>query len=115
MANETPNAPAFAGFPLVKYHPVYGARSANDPNEAATMFQPSHDWFATAEEADMHRTDREAQQVIHYNRQLKVDSKVAAVNGDEPAPLTGEGAPKGIVRNSVAATESLNAGNAEPL
>lgn len=108
-------APAFAGFPQTKYHPVYGARAVGDPNEAATIFQPPHNWFDTAEEADAHRTDREAQQVIHYNQRLKVDANVALNNGGEALPLTGDEAPKGIVRNSVAAQESIDAGNAEPI
>lgn len=108
-------APSFAGFPQTKYHPVYGARAVNDPNEAATIFQPPHNWFDTAAEADAHRTDREAQEVIHYNTRLKVDANVALNNGGEAIPLTGDDAAKGIVRNSVAAQESIDAGNAEPI
>jgi hypothetical protein len=103
-------APAtFVGFPQTKYHPVYGKREVVDPNEAATVFTPPHDWFDTPGEADMHRTEREAQQVIHYNQTVKVEDKVARVKGEEP-----EADRQGIVRNSVQAQESLDAGT-EPV
>lgn len=108
-------APAFSGFPLTKYHPVFGAKTVNDPNEAATVFQPPHNWFDTAGAADMARTDREAQEVIHHNLSEKVAANVAINNGEDPAPLTGDEAPKGIVRNSVQAQESIDKGNAEPI
>jgi hypothetical protein len=109
----TGKAPVFAGFPKNKYHPVYGLRVIADPNEEATLM-PKHNWFDTAEEADAHRTEREAQQVIHYNARVRVDG---ALNGSAPTTMddkavTGE---EGIVRNSVAATESLKSGFAEPL
>ncbi len=102
----------FAGYPVTKYHPVYGRKDANDPNEAATLFQPPHNWFDTAGAADMARTDREAQQVIQNNLAVKVAAKTAIVNGDEP-PKEEDRA--GIVRNSVQAQESVDAGKVEPL
>ena len=108
-------SPAFVGFPTTKYHPVLGKQEAHDPNEAAALFQPPHNWFETAGQADMARTDREAQQVIVNNLRIKIDSKNAVINGGEPIPLVGDGAPKGIVRNSVQAQESVDAGKAEPL
>ena len=108
-------AATFVGFPKRRYHPVFGSREAKDPNESATIFQPSHDWFDTPEEADMHRTDREAGEAVHYNQRLKVDARVAQATGKQVPPVRGEGAPQGIVRNSVAAQESLNKGNPEPL
>lgn len=89
--------PATGGFPTAAFHPVYGRRDIKDANDAVGL---SSDWFNTAEEADMHRTEREAQMVVHQNRDVKVAD---AVSSD------------GVVRNSVAATESLNAGRAEPL
>ena len=108
-------SPSFAGYPLTKYHPVFGAKTVNDPNEGATVFQPPHNWFDTAGAADMARTDREAQEVIHYNQRLKVDANVALNNGGDAVPLTGDDAPEGIVRNSVQAQESIDKGNAEPI
>lgn len=102
--------PSFAGFPQTKWHPVYGARSVKDPNEAATVFQPPHNWFATPEQADAARTDREAQQVVHHNLATKVAQKNATLNGEE---LPGDR--KEIVRNSATAQANLDAGRAEPL
>jgi hypothetical protein len=106
-------ARGFVGFPKLKYHPVYGAREIKDPNEEAGL-QPAHNWFNSAEEADAHRTDREAQMVVHYNARVKVDGAVGGVEPMDPnnKAVTGE---DGIVRNSVAATESVKAGNLEPL
>jgi hypothetical protein len=97
----TTAAASFPGYPLTKYNPVLGARTANDPNEAATLFQPEHDWWPTAAEADMHRTDREAGIAIHHNMRTKLGHFDEA----EQAP----------VRNSVQAQESLDTGGAEPL
>ena len=102
----------FAGYPVTKYHPVFGRKDANDPNDAATFFTPPHNWFDTAGEADMHRTDREAQQVILHNLNTKVADKVALVNGEDLPSKADRG---GIVRNSVQAQESVDAGKVEPL
>lgn len=99
----------FVGFPVVKYHPVYGKRVANDPNEAHDLFQPVTDWFDSPGEADMHRTDAEAQQVIHHNRHVKHQHHMAALDGREPELVAGP------VRNSVQAQESLDAGHPEPM
>jgi hypothetical protein len=106
-------APAFAGYPITKFHPVYGSRSVNDPNEAAQVFQPPHNWFETAGAADAARTDREAQQVVFHNLQTKVAQKHAQLNGEEDPTANQDR--QTIVRNSVQATESLNAGRSEPL
>jgi hypothetical protein len=111
----TGGAASFAGYPMTKYHPVYGAKSVNDPNEGATTFQPAYNWFDSAAEADAHRTDREAQEVIHYNARAKVDTLVAVNNGGEAIPTTGDNAPEGIVRNSVQAQEAIDAGKVEPI
>lgn len=101
-----------AGFPKTKYHPVLGAITVKDPNEVAALL-PAHDYFDTAEEADMHRTSREADQVIAHNTAIKVAAKLQGKPVDLQDPVNvGAG---GVVRNSVAATESLKSGGAEPL
>jgi hypothetical protein len=107
-------APNFAGFPKTKFHPVYGARMVNDPNEEASLPQPLRNWFDTAEEADAHRTQREAEQAMHYNNRVKVDG---AMKEDGTADLSDPAVmgDAGIVRNSVSATESLKSGFGEPL
>ena len=84
-------------FPSVAFHPVFGRQEISDANAGAAL---GPDWFNTAEEADMHRTETEAQMVVHQNRDIKVADAVAS---------------DGVVRNSVAATESLDAGKPEPL
>lgn len=89
--------PTTGGFPSAAFHPVYGRRDIKDANEAVGL---DKDWFNTAEEADMHRTEREAQMVVHQNRDVKVADAVATA---------------GVVRNSVAATENIAAGRPEPL
>ncbi len=89
--------PDRGGFPTVAYHPVYGRRELKDANEAVGL---NSDWFNTAEEADLHRTEREAQMVVHQNRDVKVGDAVAT---------------SGVVRNSVAAQENVDAGRPEPL
>ena len=96
-------AATFAGFPKTKYNPVFGALTAADPNEAASVFQPTHDWFDTPGEADMHRTDREAGMVVHQNMRDKLDGMAAAQDGRKP------------VRLSVQAHESMAAGGLEPV
>ena len=94
------------GFPSTVFHPVLGARSLKDANEAVGL---GPDWFNTAEEADLHRTDTEAQMAIHKNRAVKVSDLEALEEGQhEDDRLT-------VVRNSVAADASFKQGNAEPL
>ena len=102
----------FAGYPKTMYHPVFRARTANDPNEAAQMFQPPHNWFPTGELADMARTDREAQQALHHNLSVKVADKLAAANGEDAPSAKPEN--EGVVRNSNQAQTSLDAGT-EPV
>lgn len=107
-----PKKQSFAGYPKIKYHPVKGAVTIEDPNEEAAL-SPPHDYFDTAGEADAHRTEREAQQVIHHNTSVKVAAKLDGKSVDLNDPMAnGTG---GVVRNSVQATESLNATGAEPL
>jgi hypothetical protein len=109
-----PSSSSFAGFPKTKFHPVYGAREVKDPNEEAGLTQPLRNWFDTAAEADAHRTQREAEQVAHYNNRVKVDG---AMKEDGTADLSDPAVmgDAGIVRNSVSATESLKSGFGEPL
>jgi hypothetical protein len=113
MPDDAGTRTSFVGFPQTKYHPVYGARVVNDPNEAASLPGPAHNWFNTPGEADMHRTDREAQQVIHHNRSVKIGDKLAFVNGEEPPTQVNQDR-NAIVRNSVQAQESLDRGT-EPV
>ena len=88
---------AAGGFPSTVYHPVLGARTLTDANEATTL---NSDWFNTAEEADMHRTETEAQMAVHKNQTVKAAEMAADAE---------------VVRNSVAADASLKAGFPEPL
>jgi hypothetical protein len=87
----------FRGYPKKKWHPVHGAKEARDPNEEAELFD--RNWFDTPEAADAARTQREADIVVHKNQRVHVD----------------EHEERGVVRNSVQAQESLDAGNLEPL
>jgi hypothetical protein len=58
----------------------------NDSNEANELPGPAHNWWPTAEEADMHRTDLEAQEVIHHARSWKNEVNLAMIDG-EPLPI----------------------------
>ena len=87
--------PQTGTFPSVAYHPVFGARPLKDANEVMSL---GPDWFNTAEEADMHRTQAEAEMVTHNNTSLLVK------DGME----TGS-----VVRNSVAETEAVVASTLE--
>lgn len=92
------------GWPLVRFHPVFGRKEFADPYEAAEFGQDDSkgDWrFKTAEAADLARTDTEAGMVIANNMRTKLGQH------DE--------AKTGVVRNSVAAQESLDSGHNEPL
>lgn len=100
------------GYPKDRFHPVYGKVTFANPTDELRQCVPAHNWFDTAEQADAHRTDREAQDVIHYNRRVRANGALTDGVAEYDPEVTGEA---GIVRNSVAATESLKAGNAEPL
>jgi hypothetical protein len=110
------NARSFVGFPQTKFHPVHGKRVVNDPNEAASLPGPAHNWFDTAGEADMHRTDLEAQEVIHNARRVKLARHQAEIDGKDAPVVPGPDNPDepGIVRLSVQAEESLRSGGVEP-
>lgn len=97
-------------FPAEVWHPIHGGRIVTDPNDLAKL---GPDWFETAEIADAHRTWTEAKVTMHHNQAVKVaEATGKTVENPEPGPVD---APQGVVRNSVAATESLDAGNPEPL
>jgi hypothetical protein len=97
---ETANEPRrrFAGYPKRKWHPIHGAKDANDPNEEAEFFD--RNWFDTPEAADAARTQREADIVVHRNRDCLVEEHDKR---------------QGVVRNSVAAQESRDQGRLEPI
>lgn len=113
----------FIGYPKTLYHPTLGARTIEDPNGEAELPGPQHNWWPTPGEADMHRTDLEAQEAIHQARRWKNDVNVAMIN-DEPVPvdtpdLDKDGTPINTetnlpVRLSVQAEENLKTGGIEP-
>jgi hypothetical protein len=116
--------PRNVDYPGTLYHPVLGARYVNDSNEANELPGPAHNWWPTAEEADMHRTDLEAQEVIHHARSWKNEVNLAMIDG-EPLPIdsstvnekTGEVTVDDTnkpVRYSVQAEEVLKRGGVEP-
>ena len=99
-----PEKKTLPGWPRVRFHPVHGRREFADPYEAAEFGQDDEkgDWrFKSAAEADMARTDTEAGMVIAHNMRTKL-AQVDEADG-------------GVVRNSVSAQESLDAGHSEPL
>ncbi len=111
-------------FPKTLYHPVLGARTINNADEINTLPQPLYNWWPTAGEADLHRTDLEAQEVIHHARQYKLDGHQAELDA---APGEGAETKEGVekppiavepgtqpVRYSVQAEEHLNKLGAEP-
>lgn len=113
VRTPTTGTSGFVGYPQTKYHPMLGARTVNDPNEAHGLPGPAHNWFDTPGEADMHRTDLEAQEVIHNARRVKLEGHVATVRGEEPPPPPTEDNPN-VVRLSVQAEENLGRGAVEP-
>lgn len=53
-------------YPMTAYHPVHGKFTAETHEDAKRVFGTNPlDWFNTPEEADAHRTEREAGMVIH--------------------------------------------------
>ena len=59
-------------FPMTYYHPIHGGVTVKDAEEAAKVFTVPHDWFPTPEEADAHRHEGEAVQVIHNARRAQL-------------------------------------------
>ena len=76
-------------YPLTLYHPVLGAVTVDNQDDALRVFVPARDWFHTAEEADAHRTDREAMMVIHNTRRMEVDQMAGGDVHKDVAPDTG--------------------------
>lgn len=90
-------------FPMTKYHPVYGARTADKHDDLDKVFVgPEHNWFDTPEEADMHRTAAEAAMVLHNSVRMRVDAVAAEGDPDAENPtLADQVADLGTVVNSV--------------
>lgn len=89
-------------YPLTLYHPVFGAVTVDNQEDALKIFVPPHDWHQTAAEADAHRTDREAQMVIHNTRRMQVDDMAArydAVASGDPDALAKEAAERDLNRD----------------
>jgi hypothetical protein len=105
--------PRNVDYPGTLYHPVLGARYVNDSNEANELPGPAHNWWPTAEEADMHRTDLEAQEVIHHARSWKNEVNLASTVNEKTGEVTVEDTNK-PVRYSVQAEEVLKRGGVEP-
>ena len=81
-------------FPATFYHPVHGAVTVADADEAQKL-QPATDWFATAAEADAHRTENEAAIVIHNARR-------GQITGHEQSDFPG------VVKHSVTHQETID-------
>lgn len=88
-------------YPLTLYHPVLGAVTVENQEDALRVFVPHHDWFHTAAEADAHRTAREADMVIHNTRRMQVDQLAGGDVHKDVAPETG------TVVHSVTQTENM--------
>lgn len=102
---EPVKLPTAGAWPFTAYHPVWGARTAKDQAEADEMFVgDATDWFATAEEADAARTQREAEIVVQHRLNNRVDD---ALGTEKEVDHT-------VVENSVAADERIKAGTGEP-
>jgi hypothetical protein len=110
----------FLGYPKTLYHPTIGAWTVNDPNAEAELPGPSHNWWPTPGEADMHRTDVEAQENINHARNWKNEVTTAMINSEELPIDRPELAEDGNletgkpVRLSVQAEEVLKRGGVEP-
>lgn len=92
--------PGVSGYPKRLYHPVHGEIEVADPGQEASL-QTRRDWFDTPEQADAARTATEAWIVQQNNLRAKLQQHDEAGHS--------------IVRNSVAATQSIKSGQPEPL
>jgi hypothetical protein len=93
------NRPAsMPGYPKMKWHPVHGGVTVDNPTDEATL---GSDWRNSPEEADASRTATEAWIAQAHNTRAKIQE------------LDEQGHP--IVRNSAQADEAIRAGKAEPL
>ena len=102
---EPVTLPTKTAWPFKAYHPVLGERVAKDQKEADAMFigDPS-DWFASAEEADAARTQREAEIVVAHRLQNRLDH----------ARGTDHEVNHAVVENSVSADLRIKSGQVEP-
>ena len=89
-------------FPMTKYHPVLGARTADKHDDLDRVFVgPERNWFDTPEEADMHRTAAEAAMVLHNSVRMRVDAYAAEGDPETETPNLAEQHDIGTVVNSV--------------
>ena len=85
----------FPTFPRTVWHPTQGGVVLTDPEQAAKVCLVPTDWFDTGAEADAHRTENEAQVVIHKGRTDQVQKH--------------EDAGETVVHHSVTHQETVNA------
>ena len=94
------NPQFFAGYPLVRFHPVHGRGEFASPNDFHRAGGDEGDWrFKTAFDADRARTGAEAALTLLANHQQLLEAHRAN------AP---------VVRHSVQAEESRATGYPEP-
>jgi hypothetical protein len=110
-------APSFPGFPKTKYHPVYGGRSACRPEPGgARLCRLTTGSTRRGSRRAPHRS-RGAAGHPQQPFTVKVNAALSAAanDGTHDLPDAVVNGDAGVVRNSVAATESLKGGFAEPL
>jgi len=89
-------------FPITRYHPVLGKRTADTHDDLDRVFVgPEHNWFETPEEADMHRTAAEAAMVLHNSTRMRVDTIASEGDPDSETPDLAEQTDICTVVNSV--------------
>ena len=85
----------FPTFPRTVWHPTQGGVVLTDPGQVAKVCVVATDWFDTAAEADAHRTQNEADVVMHKGRRDQVQKH--------------EDAGETVVHHSVTHQETVNA------
>jgi hypothetical protein len=71
-------------FPMTKYHPVLGARTVDKHEDLDKVFVgPDRDWHDTPEEADQHRTQREAEMVMHNSTRMRIEDMIGRADAPE--------------------------------
>lgn len=89
-------------FPITRYHPVLGKRTADKSDDLDKVFVgPEHNWFDTPEEADMHRTAADAAMVLHNSVRMRVDTLASEGDPYSETPDLAEQVDIGTVVNSV--------------
>ena len=101
-------------FPQTVYHPVQGAVTLTDAEHAARVVTVPTDWFATPQEADAHRTENEAQVVIHYGRRGQVQKYQDADEGVVHHSVTHQETVDRRVEDAVLAAEATGAPPPKP-